>query len=250
MSVDFEPLETVAASEPSRGEALLKLRGLTSQVRLGNGEKLVTVANVNFNIVRGHSYAVVGKSGSGKTSLVSILGLLNNDFSGDYFYGDISVKTLSDSARSRVRAKNIGFVFQNYSLIKHLRVYENVELALLYRGDKPSRSQRKAKIMQTLEAVGLAEKAAELPSKLSGGEQQRVAIARALVCEPELLICDEPTGALDKQTGQLVLELLHNCVKNAGATLLLVTHDEDVAASCATVLRMDMGRIIDVSDAS
>lgn len=230
--------------------SLVEIRNLSASVRLGNGQTLTTVDDVSLRLERGASYAIVGKSGSGKTSLISILGLLNSGFSGDYLYDGISVAKLNDRKRSLMRASKIGFVFQNYSLVKHLKVSENVELPLLYQKSKFARKARKQIVRQALTDVGLEAKINELPSRLSGGEQQRVAIARALASGPELLICDEPTGALDKTTGQLVLELLHQQVRAAGATLLLVTHDDDVANSCDTVFRMDAGRISHASNAA
>ncbi len=229
---------------PSAGEQpLAEFRDVRADVTLGNGQKLVTVDGVSLTINHGQSYAIVGKSGSGKTSLISILGLLNNRFTGEFFYQGQAVHALSDHDRSLLRAAHIGFVFQNYSLIKHLKVVENIELALNYQPRALSRKERHTQALDALAAVGLEGKATELPSRLSGGEQQRVAMARALAGEPDLLICDEPTGALDHATGKHVLSLLHRRVKESGAALVLVTHDPDVAATCSHIYNMDEGRI-------
>ena len=203
--------------------------------------------DANFCLRRGESYAVVGKSGSGKTSLVSILGLLNSSFHGEYFFDDVAVKKLSDRKLSKLRSEKFGFVFQNYSLIPHLRVWENIELPLIYARAKLKKKQRKKRISELLEMVGLKDRENEFPSSLSGGEQQRVAIARALVAFPEVLICDEPTGALDKKTGEHIMNILYDSVKKENTMLILVTHDPDLAISCDKVLTMDEGRIISVS---
>lgn len=234
-------LHMLAAGEPN--QPLVELRNLSARVTLGNGEKLTTVAGVTLQLQRAMSYAVVGKSGSGKTSLVSIIGMLNKHFEGEYFFAGDLVRGLNDRQLSKLRADKVGFVFQNYSLIKHLKVRENVELALQYLSARKSSKDIRVLAMDALNSVGLADKALELPSKLSGGEQQRVAIARALVTSPELLICDEPTGALDTETGQQILELLHEKVAQKGTTLLLVTHDGEVASSCAHTYRLDSGRL-------
>ena len=226
---------------------VIRVEGLTAKIKLNNGEILTTVNDANFCLRRGESYAVVGKSGSGKTSLVSILGLLNSSFHGEYFFDDVAVKKLSDRKLSKLRSEKFGFVFQNYSLIPHLRVWENIELPLIYARAKLKTKQRKKRISELLEMVGLKDRENEFPSSLSGGEQQRVAIARALVDFPEVLICDEPTGALDKKTGEHIMNILYDSVKKENTMLILVTHDPDLAISCDKVLTMDEGRIISVS---
>ena len=223
---------------------VIRVEGLTAKIKLNNGEILTTVNDANFCLRRGESYAVVGKSGSGKTSLVSILGLLNSSFHGEYFFDDVAVKKLSDRKLSKLRSEKFGFVFQNYSLIPHLRVWENIELPLIYARAKLKKKQRKKRISELLEMVGLKDRENEFPSSLSGGEQQRVAIARALVAFPEVLICDEPTGALDKKTGEHIMNILYDSVKKENTMLILVTHDPDLAISCDKVLTMDEGRII------
>lgn len=228
-------------------EVLIKVKDITANVRLNNGDNLITVDHVSFELYKGRSYAIVGKSGSGKTSLVSILGLLNSSFQGDFKYKNISVKCLNDKKLSKLRSQKIGFVFQNYSLIKHLKVWENIELSLLYAKANMNQKQRRERISEVLSMVGLRIKENDYPSNLSGGEQQRVAIARALVTSPEMLICDEPTGALDRKTGKLVMEIIFNVVAKEKTTLVLVTHDHDIANNCDIIMNMDEGRIINVS---
>lgn len=172
----------------SSGESLIQIKNLTAAVRLNNGDTLVTVNNASIELKRGNSYAIVGKSGSGKTSLISIIGLLNRSYKGEYLYDGVSVSALTDRELSMLRANNIGFVFQNYSLIKHLRVWENIELPLLYAKKNMDRKQRQEVIRNLLKSVGLEDKENDYPANLSGGEQQRVAIARALTVSPEAII--------------------------------------------------------------
>lgn len=224
-------------------DVLLQLEDVTASVKLGRRQVLTTVDSVSLNIIRGTSNAIIGKSGSGKTSLISILGLLNSDFTGRYICGDCDVSSLSDRRRSKLRGSKIGFVFQNYSLIRHLNIAQKVDLSLHYAHENLSRKQRVERIKKALEDVDLAERRKEYPGSLSGGEQQRVAIARALVLRPELLICDEPTGALDTDTGIQVLNVLMELVKSSHTTLVLVTHDKDVAARCENLMYMDSGRL-------
>ena len=157
---------------------------------------------------------------------------------------------MSDPKLSMCQEKNIGFVFQNYSLIKHLRVWENIDLPLLYAKKSLGKRQRQDHIHKLLKSVGLEGKENDYPTNLSGGEQQRVAIARALVVSPEAILCDEPTGALDKKTGQQIMSLLLRVVKENKIMLLLVTHDPDIAHTCDTIFRMDEGRICYVENDS
>lgn len=228
---------------------LVSLSKVSAQVKLGSSQILRTVDQVSLDLEAGKTYALVGKSGSGKTSLASIIGLLNASFSGKFVYQGKDVATLSDRQKSSLRARSIGFVFQNYSLIKHLNVFENIELALMYLSPRDSVKIRKEKVKQVLTQVGLIERLYETPSALSGGEQQRVAIARALVTCPELLICDEPTGALDTVTSAQVMQILQELVQKYNSTLLLVTHDPDLAATCDHTLLMRQGQVEYASNA-
>lgn len=231
-------------------DTIIHVKGLTAKVKLNNGEMLTTVNNVEFSMVNGKSYAIVGKSGSGKTSLVSVLGLLNSSFEGEYFYENKLVNSMSDKSLSKLRSQKLGFVFQNYSLIEHLRVWENIELPLIYAKSKLNRQQRDDRIEELLKMVHLEDRKNDFPSNLSGGEQQRIAIARALVASPEVLICDEPTGALDKKTGEYVMQLLQSLVNQQNVMLILVTHAPDLAQNCDVILTMDGGRITDVSNST
>lgn len=230
-------------------EEIIRLKNVSAKILLGNGQELEIVKNVSLLIESGESYAVVGKSGSGKTSLVSIIGLLNRKYKGTYLYLGKEIASASDREISLLRARNFGFVFQNYSLIPHLTVNENISLALEYSGVLRSRREIKKRCLEVLQWVGLAQRQNDYPNRLSGGEQQRVAIARALASSPKVLICDEPTGALDIETSHSVMNLLLDLVAKNNVALILVTHDLDIAKMCNHSFQIDCGEIIDVPNA-
>ena len=223
-------------------EIMLKLTDVSKTY--GEGEAAVhALKKVNLEIEKKEFVAVIGPSGSGKSTLLNICGGLDSPTSGNVFIRGTDISGLPDEKATVFRRENIGFVFQNYSLIKHLRVWENIELPLLYAKKSFTAKQRHEIITGLLKSVGLESKENDYPINLSGGEQQRVAIARALAVSPEAILCDEPTGALDKKTGTQIMELLHSVVKENGIMLLLVTHDPDIADTCDTIFEMDGGRI-------
>ena len=199
---------------------------------------------VNLSVHKGDVIAILGPSGSGKTTLLRCINFLETADQGTMVF-DEKEYDLASMHKNDIRdiRKKTGFVFQNYSLIKHLRVWENIELPLLYAKKSFTAKQRHEIITGLLKSVGLESKENDYPINLSGGEQQRVAIARALAVSPEAILCDEPTGALDKKTGTQIMELLHSVVKENGIMLLLVTHDPDIADTCDTIFEMDGGRI-------
>jgi putative ABC transport system ATP-binding protein len=197
------------------------------------------VDRVSFTVAEGQSVAIIGQSGCGKSTLLNILGCLDRPTEGKYLLGGRDVAHLSDDELAEVRNQHIGFVFQNFNLLPRMSAFENVELPLLYGAHQASRDLALA----ALERVGLADRAHHLPSELSGGQKQRVAIARALVTQPSILLCDEPTGALDSRTSREVLELLSQLHAD-GATIIMVTHDLAVARTLERALRMLDGRIV------
>jgi len=207
-----------------------------------------TVDSVSFEIQEGTTNAIVGRSGSGKTSLLSVLGLLNARFDGTLTIAGRDVGALSDAERARIRNAQMGFVFQSYSLLPQLTALRNVVLATEYgpRRSRGSGRERTERAARALADVGLADKSTAYPRQLSGGEQQRVAIARALVNEPRILLADEPTGALDESTGEQVMALLIERARRARSALLLVTHDPVVAATCDRRFAMAAGRLSEV----
>jgi len=218
---------------------MLQLRAITKSHQLG--EVAVPILHgIELTILRGEFTAIVGSSGSGKSTLMTILGSLEQPTSGRYYYDACDVTALDDDARTRLRNRQIGFVFQQFNLLPRLTALENVMLPMVYAGIP--RPQRRERAEALLLRVGLADRMANRPSQLSGGQQQRVAIARALVNGPELLLADEPTGALDTHTGQEVLELLA-ALHDQGLTVVLVTHDLSVARASHRLVRIQDGRI-------
>lgn len=197
--------------------------------------------DITFDIFHGECVAVVGPSGSGKSSLMNLIGLLDRPTSGQIMIDGVDAARLSADRRAVLRNRRIGFVFQSYNLLARHSALDNVQVPLLYAG--VGRAERRRRAESALDAVGMGHRARHLPSRLSGGEQQRVAIARALVTDPSILLADEPTGALDSRTGQDILALFRS-LNRAGRTVLMITHDQDVADRCARIVRLHDGRIV------
>jgi len=185
---------------------------------------------------------VVGQSGSGKSTMMNVLGCLDIPTRGDYLLDGTDVRELTDRDLSRIRNKQIGFIFQQYNLIQSLTVLENVELPLIYQGIDPI--DRREMAMAALERVGLAERYRHRPTQMSGGQQQRVAIARAISAHPSIIMADEPTGALDSHTGLEVLEFLRQ-LNREGSTVILITHDNGIAATARRIVRLADGKIVE-----
>ena len=211
--------------------------------RYGRGDAAVTaLADASLAIEHGAFVAIMGPSGSGKSTLMNLIGLLDRPTAGHLVFTGQDVTRLSPDRLAALRNREIGFVFQSYNLLARHTAQENVELPLLYAGIRPRERARRAR--DALEAVGLAHRAGHHPTALSGGEQQRVAIARALVNDPALILADEPTGALDSRTGELILGLFRE-LNLAGRTVIMITHDAAVAAHAARTVRLRDGRIVD-----
>ena len=202
--------------------------------------------HINLTIDQGEFVAIVGSSGSGKSTAMNIIGCLDVPTSGTYHLGGIDVSTMDDDQQAEIRNKMLGFIFQQYNLIPKLNVLENVELPLLYAG--VDASERKERAMASLQRVGLADKCRNLPSQLSGGQQQRVSIARALAGSPSVILADEPTGALDSRTGREVLGFLKK-LNREGDTVVLITHDNSIAVKADRIVRLQDGKIIYDGDA-
>ena len=200
------------------------------------------LSNVHFEVRQGEYVSIGGPSGCGKSTLLSILGLLDTPSEGRYWLQDRAVERLSVAERARTRNREIGFIFQSFNLIGDLSVYENVELPLTYRGMRAA--ERKERAMKALERVGMGHRAKHLPSQLSGGQQQRVAVARAVAGEPAILLADEPTGNLDSQNGEAVMELLRE-LHREGATICMVTHDPRYAAHADRSIHLFDGRVVE-----
>ena len=208
--------------------------GLESEVRALDG--------VSLDIERGEFVAVVGQSGSGKSTMMNVLGCLDIPTRGEYFLDGTDVQELTDKELSRIRNKQIGFIFQQYNLIQSLTVLENVELPLIYQGINAD--DRYDMAMAALERVGLAGRVKHKPAEMSGGQQQRVAIARAIATRPPIIMADEPTGALDSHTGREVLQFLQQ-LNREGTTVILITHDNGIAATARHLVRLYDGKIVE-----
>ena len=208
--------------------------GLESEVRALDG--------VSLEIDRGEFVAVVGQSGSGKSTMMNVLGCLDIPTRGEYLLDGTDVQELTDKELSRIRNKQIGFIFQQYNLIQSLTVLENVELPLIYQGINTD--DRYDMAMEALERVGLAGRVKHRPTEMSGGQQQRAAIARAIATKPPIIMADEPTGALDSRTGQEVLKFLQQLNKE-GSTVILITHDNGIAATARRCVRLQDGKIVE-----
>ena len=226
--------------ERDAGEPLIRLEGVA---KIFDTEEVTThaLSDIRLEIHRGEFVSIAGPSGCGKSTLLSLLGLLDAPTSGSYALDGRPVAGLRPAEQARIRNREIGFVFQNFSLIGDLTVIENVELPLLYRGLKFPERRRRAQ--EALERVGMSHRALHLPGQLSGGQQQRVAVARAVAGRPPILLADEPTGNLDSASGQGVMELLHELHRD-GTTLCMVTHDPRYARAASRTVHLFDGRIV------
>ena len=227
-------------------EHLIELRDVYKIYQMGD-EAVHALDGISLTVDPGEFVAIVGSSGSGKSTAMNIIGCLDVPTSGTYYLGGRDVSAMNDDQQAEIRNKMLGFIFQQYNLIPKLTVQENVELPLLYAG--VGAQERRSRATEALERVGLAEKHRNLPSQLSGGQQQRVSIARALAGHPSLILADEPTGALDSRTGREVLGFLQK-LNREGDTVVLITHDNSIAVRANRIVRLQDGRIIYDGDAS
>lgn len=210
----------------------------------GQGATRVHVLHdINLQVAAGELMAIIGESGSGKSTLINIIGFLDDDFEGNYFYNDQAIHDYTRADFAKLRNQHVGFVFQNFKLIRDISIAENVILPLLYAG--VGRRQAKKTAARVLSRVGLGGYDDKLPTELSGGQQQRVSIARAIIANPDFLIADEPTGALDTKTSQEIMDLFKQLNQTQHTTIIMVTHDPRVAEQCERVVKIIDGRIVD-----
>jgi putative ABC transport system ATP-binding protein len=221
------------------GAVALRLDEVTKAYPLAGGS-FVALQRVRFEVAVGEYVALMGPSGSGKSTLMNVVGLLDRPTEGRVTMAGVDLASTNEIEQAHLRNRHVGFVFQAFHLLPRLSAVENVEVPLTYAGYRPSARRRRA--LEMLERTGLADRADHHPAQLSGGQRQRVAIARALAMEPSLLLADEPTGNLDSETGAEVLDLFDD-LHRAGATIVMVTHENEVAARCERVVRLRDGKL-------
>ena len=218
---------------------MIKINNIKKYFTMGD-EKIKALDDISLEVKKGEYLSIIGPSGSGKSTLMNILGLLDTPDEGEYLLDGVNTKDLSDNSLAKLRNKKIGFVFQNFNLLTKLTAWENVQVPLIYQGVSAKDSKKIA--YQYLEKVGLKGRENHLPKQLSGGQQQRVAIARALACKPEIILADEPTGALDSKTGAEIKKMLKD-LNAEGQTIVLITHDNNMALEAKRVVRISDGKL-------
>ena len=220
---------------------MIKLTNINKYYRQGD-QRFHVLHDINLTVDQGEFVAIIGESGSGKSALINIIGFLDDDFTGTYFYEGQPIHNYTRKQFSRLRNQNVGFVFQNFKLLREATVAENVALPLLYAGHQ--RREISDRVTAVLDQVGLHGYEDQLPQNMSGGQQQRVSIARAIIGHPHFLIADEPTGALDTETSQEIMDLFKRLNQDEGTTIIMVTHAPHVAAQCERVVKIIDGRVV------
>lgn len=221
---------------------MIKLENICKSYEL-SGEKITALDNINLEIKEGEFVSIIGKSGSGKSTMLNVLGMLDEWDSGEYILDGIKASELKGNEVAKIRNQKMGFVYQNFNLLPKLSAVENVALPLMYSGKSSKDNINIAK--EYLALVGLSDKIHNKPTQLSGGQQQRVAIARALVNKPKILFADEPTGALDSKTSKDIMSLIQRVWKEQGITVIMVTHDDSLAKQANRIIRVSDGKILE-----
>ncbi|WP_211205790.1 ABC transporter ATP-binding protein [Corynebacterium caspium] len=227
---------------------LIDMRGIVKTFNIGKPNELTILKECDLQIAAGELIALVGASGSGKSTMMNIIGLLDKPTAGTYLLNGEDVLGYKDDTLAQLRSKTIGFVFQNFNLISRISAKSNVEMPMMYAGIPAKERARRAE--ELLAQVGMSERMSHMPSELSGGQCQRVAIARALANDPAIILADEPTGALDTETGEMVMELFQQLNAEQGTTIAVITHNPELAKSCQRTVTMVDGRIIGTSESS
>ena len=221
---------------------IIKMTNITKSFFIGKPNQLDILKNINLSVKKGEFIAIIGASGSGKSTLMNIIGALDRQTSGEYFLDGIDISKINDNDLSEIRNKKIGFVFQSSNLIARTNSLQNVELPMLYYGK--DRKTRISRAKELLQLVGMEDRMNHLPSELSGGQKQRVAIARALANDPDIILADEPTGALDSETGRLIMNIFHKIHETQGRTIILITHEMKLASETQRIITLKDGEII------
>lgn len=223
---------------------LIKMEGIKKSFNIGKENELEILHGIDFDVNEGEFVSVVGQSGSGKSTLMNIIGLLDRQTSGYYELNKVDISSLKDSELSAYRSKKIGFVFQNFNLIPRSNALKNVELPMTYAGvPKKERTERAERL---LEIVDMKDRMDHLPNQLSGGQKQRVAIARAMANDPDIILADEPTGALDSKTGRTVMDLFHKLNQVEKRTIIVITHNLELAEEATRIYKMNDGNLEEI----
>ena len=221
------------------GRQLIRMRGIVKRFYIGQPNELEILHGIDLDVKEGEFVSIVGASGSGKSTLMNIIGALDRPTEGTYWLDGTDVQDAQDDELSQIRNRKIGFVFQNFNLISRTNARKNVELPMMYAGIPQKKRTQRAE--ELLDLVGMADRMDHQPNELSGGQKQRVAIARAMANDPAIILADEPTGALDSKTGRMVMDLFHRLNREQGKTIVLITHNQELAAETSRVLMMRDG---------
>ncbi len=221
------------------GKTIIEMQGIIKAFYIGTPNQLEILHGINLSVKEGEFVSIVGASGSGKSTLMNIIGVLDRPTAGNYILDGIQISSVGDKKLSEIRNKKIGFVFQNFNLISRTSAIKNIELPMLYAGIPKQKRTKRAK--ELLELVEMSDRASHMPNELSGGQKQRVAIARAMANDPAIILADEPTGALDSYTGRLVMDIFHRLNKEQGKTIVLITHNNELAAETDRIITMKDG---------
>ena len=223
-------------------EKIIELKDICKSYFIGDNEELKVLKNINLTVNKGEFVAIVGASGSGKSTLMNIIGALDKPTSGSYVLAGENIAEMKDKELSKIRNSKIGFVFQTFNLIARTNALKNVALPMLYAGLPSKTANERAKVL--LEQVEMTDRIYHNPNELSGGQKQRVAIARSMANNPDIILADEPTGALDSVTGRLIMDLFHKLHKEQGKTIILITHSPELASECQRIITLKDGEII------
>lgn len=223
-------------------EPIIRMENIIKRFYIGQPNELQILNGISLSIQEGEFISIVGESGSGKSTLMNIMGILDRQTEGDYYLEGQDVNEMNDNVRSIIRNEKIGFVFQNFNLIPRANALKNVTLPLMYSERKTKNTKEIG--MEMLKLVGMEDRASHRPNELSGGQKQRVAIARAMINNPSIILADEPTGALDSQTGHMIMDIFHKLHEEQGKTIVLITHSRELASETQRIITLADGSIV------
>ena len=232
----------------AKGDVIIDMKNIIKRYFIGQPNELEVLHGIDIKVHEGEFVAIVGQSGSGKSTLMNVIGALDRPTEGEYILDGVDMFEAPDDMLSDIRCHKIGFVFQTYNLISRTSALKNVELPMLY--SNTSRLVRGKRAKELLRLVEMEERMDHKPDELSGGQKQRVAIARAMANDPAIILADEPTGALDSNTGRLIMDIFHKLHKEQGKTIILITHSPELAEECETIMTLKDGMIVDIRKGS